>query len=44
VYLVHGEAQAAQGLADRLRREGAPAATIAARGMRVNLATLEQHG
>jgi len=27
-----------------LRREGAPATTIAARGMRVNLATLEQHG
>lgn len=44
VWLVHGEAQAAQGLANRLRREGAPATTIAARGMRVNLATLEQHG
>lgn len=37
VYLVHGEARAAQGLVNRLRREGAPAATIAARGMRVDL-------
>jgi metallo-beta-lactamase family protein len=44
VYLVHGEARAAQGLASRLRKGGAPAVTIAARGMRVNLATLEQHG
>jgi metallo-beta-lactamase family protein len=40
VYLVHGEAQAAQGLTKRLRRDGAPAVTIAARGMRIDLATL----
>lgn len=44
VYLVHGEAQAAAGLASRLRKDGAPAVTIAARGMRVNLATLDHHG
>lgn len=44
VYLVHGEENAAQGLANRLRKDGAPATTIAVRGMRINLATLEQHG
>ena len=41
VYLVHGEAVAANGLVKRLQKEGAPAATIAERGMRVDLASLE---
>lgn len=40
VYLVHGEPEAAEGLAARLRREGAPAATVAERGLRVDLASL----
>jgi metallo-beta-lactamase family protein len=44
VWLVHGEPGAAEGLAARLRREGAPAATIAARGMRIDLTMLEPHG
>lgn len=40
VYLVHGEAEAAEGLAARLRKGGARAATVAERGMRVDLAAL----
>lgn len=41
VWLVHGEAEAAEGLANRLLADGAPAATVAERGMRIDLATLE---
>ncbi len=40
VYLVHGESAAAEGLAARLRKDGAPRATVAERGMKVDLATL----
>lgn len=40
VYLVHGEPAAAEGLAARLRKDGAPRAIVAERGMRVDLATL----
>ena len=37
VYLVHGEPHAAEGLATRLRKDGADTVTIAERGMRVDL-------
>lgn len=37
VYLVHGESTAAEGLAARLRRDGAPRAVVAERGMKVDL-------
>jgi metallo-beta-lactamase family protein len=40
VYFVHGEPAAAEGLASRLLKEGAPRAIIADRGMRVDLRTL----
>lgn len=40
VYLVHGEAHAATGLATRLRKDGARAVTIAEYGMRVDLLEL----
>ena len=40
VYLVHGEPDAAEGLAARLRKDGAPRAIVADRGMRVDLETL----
>jgi metallo-beta-lactamase family protein len=40
VYLVHGEPAAAEGLAARLRKDGAPRAVVAERGMKVDLATL----
>ncbi len=42
VYLVHGEPEAAEGLAGRLRSDGAPAATVAERGLRVDLANLTE--
>lgn len=44
VYLVHGEPAAAEALARRLRGEGAPAATVAERGLVVDLAGLAGHG
>ena len=37
VYLVHGEPEAAEKLARRLREEGAPKAVVAQRGMKVDL-------
>jgi metallo-beta-lactamase family protein len=40
VYLVHGESDAAEGLATRLLKDGAPRAIVAERGMRVDLRTL----
>lgn len=40
VYLVHGESAAAEGLAARLLKDGAPRAVVAERGMRIDLATL----
>jgi metallo-beta-lactamase family protein len=40
VYLVHGESEAAEGLAARLTADGAPRAIVAERGMRVNLLDL----
>jgi metallo-beta-lactamase family protein len=40
VYLVHGESAAAEGLAARLLKDGAPRAVVAERGMRVDLRTL----
>jgi len=40
VYLVHGESVAAEGLAARLKKDGAPRAVVAERGMRVDLRTL----
>ncbi|MEO8225514.1 MAG: MBL fold metallo-hydrolase, partial [Gammaproteobacteria bacterium] len=40
VYLVHGESDAAEGLAARLLKDGAPRAVVADRGMRVDLRTL----
>ncbi len=40
VYLVHGESDAADGLAARLLKDGAPRAVVAERGMRVDLRTL----
>jgi metallo-beta-lactamase family protein len=42
VYLVHGEPDAAEGLAARLLKDGAPRAVVAERGMRVDLATLNE--
>ena len=41
VYLVHGETVAAEGLAARLRRDGAPRAVVAERGMKVDLRTMD---
>ncbi len=41
VYLVHGEPDAAEGLAARLRNDGAPRAVVAERGMRIDLLTLQ---
>ncbi len=40
VYLVHGESDAAEALAARLLKDGAPRAVVAERGMRVDLRTL----
>lgn len=40
VWLVHGESGAAEGLATRLLKDGAPRAVVAERGMRVDLRTL----
>jgi len=40
VYLVHGESSAAEGLAVRLRKDGAPRVVVAERGMKVDLAGL----
>jgi len=40
VWLVHGESDAAEGLANRLLKDGAPRAIVAERGMRVDLRTL----
>ncbi len=40
VYLVHGESDAADGLAARLLKDGAPRAIVAERGMRVDLRKL----
>jgi metallo-beta-lactamase family protein len=40
VWLVHGEPDAAEGLASRLLKDGAPRVVVAERGMRVDLRTL----
>ena len=40
VYLIHGESEAAEGLAARLLKDGAPRVTVAERGMQVDLRKL----
>jgi len=40
VYLIHGETDAADALATRLLKDGAPRVVVAERGMRVDLRTL----